>query len=83
MTLRTRLKKIEAEAAPGLAERPSCIFLCALTDDAEAASDPRVALLMRGKLGEEVSRLPGESAETFVDRVEKLLKSTSINGEIQ
>ncbi len=83
MTLLSRLKKIETDAAPSLSERPNCIFLCALTKDETAPSDPRVALLMRGKMGEDVSRLPDESAEAFVARVGELLSSELKNSEIE
>ncbi len=73
MTLKTRLNKIESHAVPSAADRPDCIYLCALTNDSDAPSDPRVAYLLRGRMGEEVSRVSGESADQFRSRVDSLL----------
>ena len=81
MTIKTRLRTLERNAAPNVADQPNCIFLCAMTKNSEGRSDPRVAILLRGKTGDEVSRLPKESPKAFESRVNKLLNSPPKTGE--
>ena len=83
MTIKTRLRTLERDATPNIADQPNCIFLCAMTKNSEGRSDPRVAILLRGKTGDEVSRLPNESAEIFKRRVDDLLNSPPENGKRQ
>lgn len=75
MTLLTRLKKIENESGLSAAVQPNCIYLCAMSKDPEVLPDPQVAILLRGKMRDDVSRLPGESVDAFKSRVEKVLNS--------
>ena len=77
MTLETRLRKIERAAGPNSLDQPDRIYLCALTKDSTAEADPRVALLMRGAMNDDVSRLPDESAEAFRARVDAIMNETS------
>lgn len=73
MTLLTRLKKIENESGLSAAVQPNCIYLCAMSKDPAVLPDPQVAILLRGKMRDDVSRLPGESADEFRARVQKML----------
>ena len=81
MTIKTRLRTLENDATPSVADKPNYIFLCAMTKNSEGRSDPRVAILLRGKTGDEVSRLPKESPKAFENRVKKLLNSPPRTGE--
>lgn len=83
MTLLTRLKKIEDQSGMGAAVQPDCIYLCAMSKDPEVLSDPYVAILLRGKVRDDVSRLPDESADAFRARVENLLEHEQFQGEKQ
>ena len=71
MTLSNRLKKIETVAGLSPAEQPNCIYLCAMSQDPQGLPDPQVAILMRGKLHDDVTRHPGENADAFKARVEQ------------
>lgn len=84
MTLLTRLKKIEIESESGLsaAVQPNCIYLCAMSKDPEVLPDPQVAILLRGKVRDDASRLPGESADAFKSRVEKVLNSVPNRNDV-
>ncbi|WP_286759954.1 hypothetical protein [Sulfitobacter sp. UBA1132] len=75
MTLLTRLKKIENESGLSAAVQPNCIYLCAMSKDPEVLPDPQVAILLRGKVRDDVSRLLGESADAFKARVEECFVS--------
>jgi len=71
MTLSNRLNKIEMVAGLSPTEQPNCIYLCAMSQDPQGLPDPQVAILMRGKLHDDVTRHPGESADAFKARVEQ------------
>ena len=42
-----------------------------MSQDPQGLPDPQVAMLMRGKLHDDVTRHPGESADAFKARVEE------------
>ena len=74
MTLKTRLNKIEGMSGTPAAHAPNCIYLCALTK-CDGEPDPQVALLIGGDFQDQVSRLPDETLEEFVSRVEAITAS--------
>ncbi len=76
MTLKKRLDSIEKTSGPTGVEQPECVYLCALDPDATKPSQAMVALLLRGKMGEDVSRLEDESEKAFKRRVENILKQS-------
>ncbi|MEX3314011.1 hypothetical protein [Sulfitobacter sp. PS-8MA] len=80
MTLLKRLKKIEDESGLSSAVQPDCIYLCAMSRDPEVLPDPQVAILLKGKMRDDVSRLPDESADAFQLRVQKMLDSVPKSG---
>ncbi len=74
MSIKRRLSQIESLAGISAADHPNCILLCTLTNDPDVPSEPRVAYLLRGKMGEEVWRGEDESGDEFRERVTRLME---------